>query len=631
MLVFDAETNGFLEHLTKIHCIVIYNNTTEETARYRGDTLRAGLLRLQDAELIAGHNVLAFDIPAFQKVYPWFMPRGKVFDTHVVSRLIYPDIKANDRARENRGPWIERKHIGRHTLASWGSRLGEPKADYLGWCKEEGIDEPFAKWTQELEDYCYQDVTTNVKLVDHLQNKLVDFSKESLELEHSVHPILQRQMARGWAVNVPAMESLYRDLMGQQHALSVELKAEFGFFYKAGGSLTPKRDNKTRGYTKGVKLTKVRRVEFNPGSRQQIAFMLKRRYKWRPKKFTPAGDAQIDEAVLQSLPYVEAKNFGRYLMLEKRMGMIADGKSAWLKYAKYSHNNTRARIHPTVIHNGCVTGRMSHQRPNVAQVTRPGNPYGEEMRRCWIAGQGYMLVGCDAEGIEMRALAHYMSRFDGGAYAKAVVEGKKDDGTDPHSINAAAMGLLSFGVAEEIVRDTGKTVFYAMIYGAGDYRVGLIVLKAAKKAAGKQKCVAVGREVRAKLARNIPALIKVMNSVKAAVRKRGWLRGLDGRRLDIRSEHAAVNALFQSFGAIIMKRALVILDASLQAVGLNPGGDYEFVGNIHDEWQMEAHPQCAEGVGKMATQAIEAAGQYYKVRCKLSGGYAVGENWNDTH
>jgi DNA polymerase I-like protein with 3'-5' exonuclease and polymerase domains len=592
---------------------------------------------MEGADELVGHNILAFDLPALHKVYKW-KPRltQRLTDTHVLSRLIYPDIKANDSIMGKKRNWIAPKLRGKHTLDAWGQRLGEPKDDYIGWCYAQDpiIDEPFAEWRQEMEDYCDQDVSTNVKLLEHLTKRLADYSQESVDIEHDVSVLLRRQQTWGWEVDVKRIEALYTDLRKRQIDLEAELRAAFPPFYlRAGKDFTPKRDNKKMGYCEGAKLTKVKLVEFSPGSRQNhVANRLMHRYNWKPKQYTPTGEPKIDEAVLLSLPYKEAPALAEWYGNDKRMGAIADGKQSWMKHMRYRDNNMRARIHPVVIHNGAVTGRMAHHTPPVAQVPRVGNPYGVEMRSCWITTPGFVLVGCDAEGIEMRALAHYMAKYDGGTYAQAVATGKKEDGTDPHSLNASAMELVSFGVAVEIARDTGKTVFYAMIYGAGDFKIGQIVLKAAKARATRQRCVHVGRQVRAKLQKNLPALIKVINAVRSQVRKRGWLKGLDGRRLDIRSEHSSFNMLLQSFGAIVMKKALLLLDARLQfELKLQPGKDYEFVGNIHDEWQIDAKPDYAQAVGERAAQAIADAGKHFNSRCELSGGFDVGSNWAETH
>lgn len=143
--------------------------------------------------------------------------------------------------------------------------------------------------------------------------------------------------------------------------------------------------------------------------------------------------------------------------------------------------------------------------------------------------------------------------------------------------------------------------------------------------------IAAGKESRAKFLAALPALGKITEKVKKKAVTQGTLKGLDGRILPVRSEHSALNTLLQSAGAIQMKKALVILDNDLQAAGLVPGRDYEFVGNIHDEWQIEVSEDKAEFVGQTAADAIRKSGEYFQFKCPLSGSFAIGTTWADTH
>lgn len=299
-------------------------------------------------------------------------------------------------------------------------------------------------------------------------------------------------------------------------------------------------------------------------------------------------------------------------MVQKRLGQVAEGKEAWLK------NVRNGRLHGSVNTNGAVTGRMTHSRPNMAQVPSSRAPYGPECRELFIAGKGKKLVGCDADALELRDLAGYMAAFDGGEYIRTVLEGKKEDGTDMHTQNANALGCD---------RDTAKTWFYAFIYGAGDFKLGATL--GAK--GSKQAVTNAGKVSRAKFLAALPALKNLTERVKKKAQAQGWIKGLDGRLLTIRSQHAALNTLLQSAGAIQMKRALVILDNELQTLGMVPGRHYEFVANIHDEWQLEVDEDKAELVGRTAANAIRMSGEYYNFRCPLAGNYDIGENWAATH
>jgi DNA polymerase I-like protein with 3'-5' exonuclease and polymerase domains len=339
-----------------------------------------------------------------------------------------------------------------------------------------------------------------------------------------------------------------------------------------------------------------------------------------PNAFTPTGRAKTSEEVLEKVDLPPVKALLEFAMLEKRMGQIADGREGWLK-----HVTNIGRIHGRVDSNSCVSGRMSHSKPNLGQVPsltkRDGTvqPYGRECRRLFLASPGYKLVGIDADALELVCLAGYMSPWDGGAYIRAQTTGCKEDGTDPHSLNAAALG--------GVPRDMAKQWFYAMLYGAGNPALGVYL-----GAVGKvQKLARIGKDKRELFMRNMPALKRLVDTIHKRVEGAGYLKALDGRRLFIRAKHAAINQLLQSAGAILMKRALIILDADLQARGLVPGEDYEFVLNVHDEWQIEALPARAELVGERGVAAITAAGEYYKFPCPVSGSYKIGDSWDETH
>lgn len=285
-----------------------------------------------------------------------------------------------------------------------------------------------------------------------------------------------------------------------------------------------------------------------------------------------------------------------YLMLQKRVAQI----ESWLEALKDD-----GRVHGKVITNGAVTGRMTHSKPNMAQVPNAGSVYGHECRECWSVEEGNVLVGCDASGLELRMLAHYMKDQD---YVKTVTEGSSKDGTDVHTVNQRAAGLAT--------RDNAKTFIYAFLYGAGDAKIGSIVGGTAKD----------GEKLKAKFLEQTPALARLIGTVKKLAAK-GWVPGLDGRRIWVRSEHAALNSLLQGAGAIVMKKALCIFYDKIK----ENKWPVKLVANVHDEFQFEVHPDYAEIAGKAARQSIIDAGTHFKLRCPLDGEYKIGRNWKETH
>lgn len=598
MLLFDIETNGLLDTLSTVHCLVTKDTESNEVRRFRGDDIQTnGLPHLQNAKAVGGHNVIKFDLPALEKVYG-FKYSGGIFDTLVMSRLVFSDIGDSDFVLY-RQKKIPGKCMGSHGLKAWGFRLGILKGDYG---EEENCWE---QWSKEMEDYCEQDVHVTHALFNHIHS--IEHTQLSAWLEHEFCKTIARQERRGVRFNRQAAEALWVELNARRTEVGQKLKAVFGSWEVPDKPFTPKRDNAAKGYKAGVTIQRTKTVEFNPASRAHIANRLMALHGWKPKEFTEKGAVKVDEAIISKLRFPEVPLILEYLLLDKRLGQLSEGNQAWLKLEK------GGRIFGSVNTGGAVTGRCTHANPNLAQVPNMGSLYGKECRSLFMAGEGYKLVGCDAAGLELRCLAHYMARWDKGAYAKIILEGKKEEGTDIHSMNQKAAGLPD--------RDTAKTFIYGYLYGAGDGKLGSIVK-------GSQ---ATGAKLRAQFQKNIPALGKLTEGVKSVARKRGWLRGLDGRRLHVRSEHAALNTLLQSAGALVMKLALIISDWHLQAEGLVPGDDYEFVLNIHDEAQAEAKPQHAELVGQSLAEAIHAAGQYFNFQCPLAGEYRVGDNWAETH
>jgi len=614
MHIFDNETNGLIPELDRLHCIAIRDTKKGVTHRANDHgsklSIESGVRMLHEADDICGHNIIGFDIPATQKVYPWFNPRGQVWDTLIMSQLMFTDLfnddikrirqHEKDAAQGKRAAAIfPKKLMGKHSLEAWGWRMGVWKGDYSDIMKAKGLD-PWAEWNQEMDDYCVQDIRVTCKLYDKLIAQ--GFSEESIRLEHDIAPILRRQEAHGFLFNKDKALELEATLIGLRAELVEKLRAVFPPWQAKAGIIIPKRDNKAKGYVKGVPFQKWKTVTFNPGSRQHIADRLSHLYGWKPTEFTDQGTPKVDETTLAGLKYAEAPLLTEYLTVEKRLGQLSEGKQAWFKAVKAD-----GRIHGRVSQNGAVTGRMTHSNPNMAQVPSSGSLYGPECRALFMVPKGKKLVGADASGLELRCLAHFMGRWDAGEYAKVILEG------DVHTTNMVAAGLTN--------RNQAKTFIYAFLYGAGDAKIGSIVGKGAKR----------GAELKAQFLKGLPALAALIKAIKATVRAQGYLKGLDGRKLHVRSDHAALNTLLQGAGAIVMKKALVLLDKRLQEIGLVPGTDYEFVGNIHDEWQIEVSEEHAETVGAAATDAIFRAGEHFGFRCPLAGEYKVGNNWHDTH
>jgi DNA polymerase-1 len=621
-LIFDLESDGLLPTLTKIHVLCVTDTESPEPpAVFRGQDIINGVKLLQEADLIVGQNIIGFDIPALQKVYTWFSPKGTIRDTLVLSRLIHTNLKDIDAALMKRTrPIILGKLFGSHGLEAWGKRLGNHKGDYkdafklrLGDAYEEGME--WLQWSQDMEDYCVQDVQVTTELWTRLLAH--NYSEKSIQLEHEVATIINRQVMHGFCFNEKEAAILYGELSAQREVLFHQLIAVFGSWYVSDKDRLPKVDSKARGETKGVPFTKVKLVEFNPTSRQQIASRLTKLYGWEPLEFTASGQPQVDDAVIGKLPYPTAPLLTEYLLIDKRIGILAEGKQAWLKLVK------QGRIHGGCNTNGAVTGRATHSHPNIAQAPKVNKKVvgSERYRALFGVPKGKRLVGADLSGLELRCLAHYMAKWDGGAYADAVLAG------DIHTVNMIAAGLPT--------RDNAKTFIYGFLYGAGDAKIGSIVGGDAD----------IGSSLKAKFLKGLPALANLSKAIKTTLnpppkfdatlgrvakqKQRKYLVGLDGRRIHIRSAHAALNSLLQSAGAMIAKQAIVILDKLIEDAGYQQRA--HLVAWIHDEVQLECDEEIANEVGEMCLRSFKEAGEHFNFRVRIDGEYKVGLTWADTH
>lgn len=460
---------------------------------------------------------------------------------------------------------------GGHSLDAWGQRLGFAKGDF------KDFDSGYSK---EMEEYCIQDTLVTEKLYQHLTAELTrnKFDERSIKLEHNVQAVIATQETNGFKLNERGAVTLLATLQNKLAILEAGLQDIFP-------AKTIERVSEKTG-----KPLKPRVEVFNPGSRKQIGERLQEKG-WKPDKFTENGQPIVDEGTLEGLDFPEAKAIAEFLLLQKRIAQI----QSWLNELKPD-----GRVHGRVITNGAVTGRMTHHSPNMAQVPSCGSPYGEDCRDLWIVEKGYKLVGIDASGLELRMLAHYMKDD---AYIYEVTQG------DIHTANQKAAGLET--------RAQAKTFIYAFLYGAGAAKIGKVVGAGAKE----------GQRLIDSFLENTPKLRALRENVAKVCKSSGSLPGLDGRRLHVRSDHAAVNTLLQGAGAIVMKQALVILDERLTKLGV----DYKFVANVHDEWQIEVEEAYADMVGKLGVQAIEQAGRVLEMRCPLTGEYRVGNSWKETH
>ena len=586
-LVFDLEANGLLDDASLIHCLVTIDKDTKDVKKFEPFEVEQGVRFLMSADEVIGHNIIGYDLALISKLYPWFsISEDKVTDTLVLSRLMYADLSDRDRSRGAIDPDL----YGRHSLKAWGQRLGFPKAEYEGG---------WETFSQAMLDYNVRDV----EVTDRLHSVLIGskaYSQKSSVLEHKVAHIVARQERYGFPFDEEAAAKLTSTLLQRKAELETKLEDTFKPFYLPNGVTTPKKSMKRQGveYVKDAPYTKLKLTVFNPGSRHHIANRLKTIHNWVPKEFTPDGSAKVDELVLGTLPWSEAKLLAEYLKTQKILGMVAEGDNAWTKLS------SNGRIHGEVNPCGAVSGRATHRNPNTGQVPSVGSPYGRECRSLFTASKGRKLVGIDMSGIELRCLAHFMARYDGGKYGQEVING------DIHTVNQHAAGLPT--------RNDSKRFIYAFLYGAGPEKLGSIIGK------GKRD----GAILKKRFLERTPALARLISAVQRAA-ERGYLVGMDGRRLRIRSSHSALNLCLQSSAALLSKQWMVEVDKAIER--LHWRNKVQQVAWVHDECQFDCDPDIADEFGKLAVECISKAGEFFNFNIPLTGEYKVGNNWAETH
>jgi len=457
---------------------------------------------------------------------------------------------------------------GGHSLKAWGKRLGFHKLDF-------DVEDFDSGLTDEMIEYCTRDVevleATHKRLVKEMHN-----FGDSIQLEHEVAMHIQRQEQNGFKLDIPKATKLLAFFQARMIEIETELQKVFPPI------ITERFSEKT-----GKQLKDDVEV-FNVGSRQQIA----KRLQGLGVKFTKTtekGQIVVNEKVLEEIDLPEAKLINEYLLLQKRVGLV----ESWL-----DHADDDGRVHGRVISNGAVTGRMTHSNPNMGQIPSVSSQYGKECRECWTVDDGNVLIGTDLSGIELRCLAHYMQDDN---YTKEILDG------DIHQTNADAAG---------VDRPTAKTMVYALLYGCGITKLSTIL----------NTSVAKAQVTLDKFYKNTPKLKQLILKVQR-ISSSGSLPALDGRRIRIRSEHASLNSLLQSCGAIIAKQWCVEAHRMLKSANI-PAKQVAFV---HDEIQIEVPEKYAQQTANIMTRASVRAGEKLGFRLPVESEAKIGKTWFDTH
>ena len=411
-------------------------------------------------------------------------------------------------------------------------------------------------------------------------------------LEHQVQTILTEQEIHGWKFDTQAAWELTSTLQQELRETEESLRRQHPFV--DGGEFTPKRNNSRYGYVEGAPATRLK--ELNPTSRDHQSWILQTFYGWTPSQMTTTGKPVIDEVILTEIGSPIAMEFLRCLTVTKMLGQLSQGTNAWLKLCT---KHDRIHHHCSVATN---THRCAHRNPNLAQVNSD-----ERFRRLFIPSEGLTMVGADLSGIELRMLAHYLARYDGGRYARLLLE------DDIHQVNADKIG---------ITRKQVKTVTYAFLYGAGDEKIGHSFDAQLSTSSAKRK----GKEIRAAYVDAVEGLGDLLEAVKKAADK-GYIKSIDGRKIDVDSSHKGLNYLLQSGAGVVAKRWMVINQEKIKQLQLCCSQ----LAFVHDELQFEVDPNHAQDLCSSLVLSAVEAGEYYNMRIRIDAEAVQGTDWSTTH
>ena len=412
---------------------------------------------------------------------------------------------------------------------------------------------------------------------------------ESVVLEHQIAELMSQQKTVGWPFDVRKAQELENKLLTRLETLRKQ--AENICAYVPGNLFTPRRDNKKQGYIAGAEMQRLK--DFNPSSREHIAWWFKTFQGWKPTKLTPTGKAVIDETVLKEIGTEEALVFLNILVIQKKLGMLSQGTNAWLKLVK------DGRLHHSCFI-GAVTHRMAHSHPNLAQVSSD-----KDCRELFITQPNWKLVDSDLSGIELRLFAHYLHRYDGGRYAKILLE------QDIHQVNADKIGIS---------RRQVKTITYCFLYGGGNQKLGLSYDNMLSPEAAKKK----GAEIRRAYLDAVEGLEDLVNATRR-VAEGGSIRAIDKRQIIVDKEHKALNCLLQGSAAVIAKRWLLLTHQNLGHL------THERYAFVHDEQVLGSPAENAEQIADVCKLSALLAGEYYNLRLPIEADAQIGDNWAEVH
>lgn len=649
----DIEADG-LTNVKHIWVVVIKCLETKELTIFRNLTKdnneRERFIQFctdvrQSGGIYIGHNYLGYDCPVLVstlELHPEVLP-AVCIDTLICSKLI-------DYSRNG------------HSIEDYGLEFGFEKIKF----------NDFSKYSKEMEEYCVRDVDICERIYSKYSRYITNPGHQaSIRLEHDFQAVVNSLHSNGFAFNSDKAHKLLTKVTNELDILDKDILEAFPPKLKLIREITPKetkygtlnkQDFRWLGSDgdlsefNGGPFCRCSWECFNPSSHKQIVAVL-HNAGWSPVAKTATHiDTErklaqlrysrdngldlakkelydkleelkktgwkVNEENLDTLPTnapKAARLLARRILLEARRRTLTE----WLALAQDD-----GRIHGKFYGIGAWTHRMAHQQPNTANIPNEFDTagkrklLGKELRSLWCAPKNRLLVGCDAEGIQLRIFAHLINDPE---FTDALVKGKKDDKTDPHSLNQRILGDVCKS------RAAAKRFIYALLLGGGLGKLSEIL-----GCSQQETTSALDR-----LMSRYTGWATLKEEVFPKDAKRGWFVGLDGRKVRIPADteggrkHLAMSGYLQNGEAVCMKLATLKWEHRLAAY------DACLVNFVHDEWQVECpnNVSIAIKIGKMMADSLKEVGDDLKLNCPLAGSiynddlkdYTIGTNWSVTH
>jgi len=644
-VVFDAEFDSLTP--TRVWCIVCKDIDTGERYVFRFDKKGWATAFRRFAGNVntwVGLNSLAFDAPNLNYLVGegLLVPADKSLDLLIVSRLV----------------WYSRP--GGHSVKAWGKHFGMDKPEI------DVYDDP--TMIDEYVNRCIEDVEIQHRIYLELLRFIDDpVWQPAIRMEHEMQLICLDMHENGFAFDNDQAKVYLDKIIAEMEVLEEQMKRDIPFVLvqekpitlreKKDGSRTAIVDrvvgHRDFEYTDGAVFHRFRHEPFNPGSTKQRIELLNASG-WKPFEKTK-GHNQCERDLFQAQKFKRLKKIKELLAKREKFRVYGwkcnednlatlpasapegarilatwlalEGRRAFLVEWMSEYNEGSGRIHGSFNGLGSWTQRMSHVRPNSANIFsefHPGQCRDEEyptsvedvklrfnglLRGLWRAEPGAYLLGTDAEGIQARILAHYLDSPD---YTKAIETGDKKLGTDIHSLNRLLLGEVCSS------RDDAKTFYYAWVLGAGHPKIAAI-LGCNTREAGTAVCLFLD---------GTPGLRDLKRVRIPSDARQGYFIGLDGRKVVVPGEHYVLAGYLQNGESLVMKYANLLWRRWADLDDL----DYKQVNFVHDEWQTEVYTmEDADYLGKLQRNAIVRVGEELGVKCALAGESKIGRNWKETH